>query len=230
VAHDGFHLLRTGVTGVVSPSRMAPVLTTMVERSVEGGSDGDAEATIKAALPAPLAGTVLDRAVRPDRLYRDLFSGQLENRPQVAALYLAGLDIAAVGWRGSDVALADLVREQLVAIDHLLAEVIAQDDPGTIAVVFDAGRRREGTPGRVLLWRRSGCTLPASSLTPEAIASGLARALGLPQSDELPPPPSACAWGPPAARVAGFGEPGVQQAAPVQGQEYLQGLHALGYL
>ena len=99
-----------------------------------------------------------------------------------------------------------------------------------MAIVFDAGRRRDGGPGRVLLWRAGGCAGRTEAVTPEAIATGLLRALGLPQSAELPPPPPSCSWSPPPASVAGFGAPQVRQGASQQGAEYLQSLKSLGYL
>jgi len=65
--------------------------------------------------------------------------------PRAAALYLPGADIAADGWQGGDVALADLVRGELAAADRLLAGALA--GVGTVAVVLDPGRRRAGGRG-----------------------------------------------------------------------------------
>src|SRR5580693_9484151 len=144
--------------------------------------------------------------------------------PRAAALYLPGLDIAAAGWRGGDLAFADLVRGELAAVDRLLARALLGEPPGAVVVVLDPGRRREGGSGRVLFWRRAGCAAPAAEISPAAVASGLLRTLGLPQSAELPPPPGGCAWPAPPTTVSGFGEPGGRQARPGQGTEYLEDL------
>ncbi len=62
------------------------------------------------------------------------------------------------------------------------------------------------------------------------MASALLRALGLPQSGELPPPPGGCRWAPPPVAVAGYGEP--RRGAPrgIESAEYLENLRSLGYL
>jgi len=62
------------------------------------------------------------------------------------------------------------------------------------------------------------------------VASALLRALGLPQSEELPPPPAGCRWPAPPVVVAGYGAP--RRAAPrgLESAEYLESLRSLGYL
>src|SRR6185436_11526181 len=135
---------------------------------------------------------------------------------------------------GGDVAFADLVRAELLAADRLLAEALSVPVGGvaTVAIVLDPGRRREGGEGRILLWRRSGCEARGGRerLTPGAVASGLLRALGLPQSEELAPPPAGCRW--PAAPVVlpSYGEPHRPQPPRAEGGEYLENLRSLGYL
>lgn len=152
--------------------------------------------------------------------------------PKAAALYLPGLDIAADGWSGGDVAFADLVRAELSATDALLARALP--GVGTVAVVLDPGRRRAGSEGRVVIWRRAACGgRPggrAEEIRPEAVASGLLRALGLPQSGELPPPPAGCRWAPAQSAVPGYGEPRQGRGPSQQGEEYLKSLRSLGYL
>jgi hypothetical protein len=175
---------------------------------------------------------VLDRALRPDRFYREVFLRRMAGAPRAAALYLPGADIAADGWRGGDVALADLVRAELRETDRLLARSLA--GVGTVVLVLDPGRRRQGGQGRVILWRTAGCAGPAGGvrtrIAPETVAAALLRALGLPQSAELPAPPPGCRWAPPPVVVAGYGEP--HRGAPAGGEdaEYLQSLRSLGYL
>jgi len=199
------------------------------------GAPGARRLLLSALAPAE-AVAVAERAVRPDELYRQVFADRLfrmASPPRAAALYLPGLDIAAAGWSGGDVAWADLVRAELGAADRLLARALAQPGWGSVAVVLDPGRRRRGSGGRVLLWQRRGCGGGPAATTPEAVASGLLRTLGLPQSAELPAPPAQCRWPEPPAVVAGYGRPQPRRlpGAPADGgDEYLQNLRSLGYL
>jgi hypothetical protein len=199
------------------------------------GDDSGARRLLVAALPPADAAAVAERAVRPDEFYRQVFGAGLwrpGSPPRAAALYLPGLDIAALGWRGGDVAFADLVRADLAAADRLLARAMTQPGWGAVAVVLDPGRRRSRGGGRVLLWQRRGCAAGPEETTPEAITSGLLRTLGLPQSAELPPPPAQCRWPEPPATVGGYGRPPLRRlpGAPAEGDEYLRNLHSLGYL
>ena len=227
VAHGAYQLLRERAEGAVAPKTAAGEMAGLVS-TVEGG-----DPRLAAALPPATAEAVLDRAVRPDRFYRKVFARQLGTAPRAAALYLPGLDIAAAGWQGGDVAFADLVRSELAATDRLLSGVV--EGVGTVIVVLDPGRRREGGEGRILLWRRAGCggMGTGGTVPPEAVASALLRALGLPQSAELPAPPSGpsgCRWSPPPVVVAGFGEPNRVAPRGPESEEYLRSLRSLGYL
>ncbi|HEV8579780.1 MAG TPA: hypothetical protein VGX68_11960 [Thermoanaerobaculia bacterium] len=223
VAHGAYQLLREKAEGAVAPPAARDGIALLAQTVGASGPDS----RLAAALAPPAAASVLERALLPDRFYRQVFSRALAAGPRSAALYLPGLDIAADGWRGGDVAFADLVRSQLAETDRLLAGSLAGF--GTVAVVLDPGRRRPGGEGRVLLWR-AGCHPGRSRTAPEAVASALLRALGLPQSEELPPPPAGCRWAPPPVVVAGYGEP--RRGAPrgLESKEYLESLHALGYL
>ena len=200
------------------------------------GEDVAARRLLAAALPAAEAAAVAERSVRPDEFYARVFAESLARKdspPRAAALYLPGLDIAAAGWHGGDVAFADLVRAELGVADRLLVRALAQPGWGTVAVVLDPGRRRHGGGGRVLLWQRRGCDATPGEIAPEALAAGLLRTLGLPQSAELPPPPAQCRWPEPPAAVASYGRP---QPRPLPGApaeeaaEYLRNLRSLGYL
>jgi hypothetical protein len=228
VAHDAYHLLAARVAGAVSPEGAAPDLQARVRQGRNAG--GALVQDVTTALPAAAAAILLEQAIRPDLFYLEVFASRLQPAPRAAALYLPGLDIAAAGWRGGDLAFADLVRDELGAADRMLARALAEGGFATVAVVFDPGRRREGGSGRLLFWRRAGCRALPAEIAPEAVASGLLRALGMPQSAELPPPPAGCAWPAPPATVAGFGEPAGRQARPSQGAEYLENLKSLGYL
>lgn len=125
-------------------------------------------------------------------------------------------------------AFADLVRAELSAADALIGRALP--GIGMVAVVLDPGRRRAGSQGRVLIWRRDGCAGSGREIQPEAVASGLLRALGLPQSLELPPPPAECRWPPPPMTVPAYGEPRQGRSPGQQGEEYLKSLRSLGYL
>ncbi len=224
VAHGAYQLLREGAEGAVAPLPARPGIEALVRAVETAGPDP----RLAAALPPPVAASVLERAVRPDRFYREVFSRGLRAGPRAAALYLPGLDIAAAGWRGGAIAFADLVRSELAETDRLLAR--SRGGIGTVVVVLDPGRRRQGGEGRVLLWRRTGCGAGRSGVVPEMVASALLRALGLPQSEELPPPPAGCRWPPPPVAVAGYGEPRRGVPPGAESAEYLQSLRSLGYL
>jgi hypothetical protein len=225
VAHGAYQLLHEGAEGAVAPPSARAGIAALA-RSVEMPG---ADPRLAAALSPAAASAVLARALRPDRFYRAAFSQGLAAEPRAAALYLPGLDITADGWRGGDVAFADLVRGELAATDGVLARALPGF--GTVAVILDPGRRRPGGEGRVLLWRRTGCGAGGrSSTSPEAVASALLRALGLPQSEELPPPPALCRWASPPVVVASYGEPRRGAPGGMQSAEYLESLRSLGYL
>ena len=265
VAHGAYQLLSEGDAGApagarapaadaVAPATLAAEVAA-VRRAAAGAAD---RGFLDAALPAA-GGDLDERSLAPDRFYRAVFS-RWAGRPAVraAALYLPGLDIAAQGWSGGDVAFADLVRRELGAADRLLAEALdAGGEHLTVAVVLDPGRRGGGE-GRAVLWRASGCggdggaagELPAGEpapgtvapagavasagaagrIDPAAVASALVRALGLPQSAELPPPPAACRWPASPGRVPTYGERGRRPEDGARGDEYLESLRSLGYL
>jgi Type I phosphodiesterase / nucleotide pyrophosphatase len=243
LAHDAYQLLREGAAGAVSSPPAAGEAVelrreaqAMAAAPLAADDDSGARRLLAAALPPAEAAAVAERAVRPDAFYRRVFGDSLSLQggpPRAAALYLPGLDIAASGWHGGDVAFADLVRAELAAADRLLARAMAQPGWGTVAVVLDPGRRLHRGGGRVLLWRRSGCGAGPEETTPEAIASGVLRTLGLPQSAELPPPPAQCRWPEPPATVTDYGRPQPRRlpGAPAEdAEEYLRNLHSLGYL
>jgi hypothetical protein len=239
VAHGAYQLLEEGAQGAIAPDlekREAEILVrgTRNNKGGESRDPGSPDRRLAAALPPAAAASVRERALLPDLFYRRIFEERLATAPRAAALYLPGLDIAADGWRGGDVAFADLVRVELTAADRLLAGAL--QGFGTVAVVLDPGRRREGGEGRVLIWRRGGCEPVRGvagelrEIPPEAVAAGLLRALGLPQSRELPAPPAGCRWAPAHAVIPGYGEPRQRQASSPEGGEYLESLRSLGYL
>ena len=229
VAHGAFQLLEEGAQGAIAPESEKKEAENLARRT---RIDKGRERRLAAALPPEAVASVLQRALLPDRFYRQIFEEQLVARPKAAALYLPGLDIAADGWRGGDVAFTDLVRTELSAADALLERALP--GAGTVVVVLDPGRRRAGSQGRVLIWRRVACGGQpgggAGEIRPEAVASGLLRALGLPQSGELPPPPAGCRWAPAQSTVPGYGEPRQGRGPSQQGEEYLKSLRSLGYL
>lgn len=241
VAHGAFQLLQEDAQGAIAPESEKKEAKILVRstRNIEGGA-GDQDGNgprLAAALSPEAVASIRERALLPDRFYRRMFAERLAQSPRAAALYLPGIDIAADGWAGGDVAFADLVRAELTAADRLLA--VALQGVGTVAVILDPGRRTGEGEGRVLIWRRTGCAGASGGggkggeeIEPEAVASGLLRALGLPQSGELPPPPAGCRWAPAQAAVPGYGEPQQRRATTGReaGGEYLESLRSLGYL
>ncbi len=235
VAHGAFQLLLDGHLSAVAPADRAPDLARLA-RATEPGPSGS---TLEAALPAKLAEELLRRAVLPDRFYREVARREAADRPEAMALYLPAIDLLAEGWIGGDVALADLVRAELEEADRLIGGLM--EGVGTLVVVLDPGRRkggmgRMGRVGRVLFAHpapdpraicRGGADL---QVAPEAVAAALIRALGLPQSAELPEPPGFCSWPEPPARVSGFGERSPGGERPGDSRDYLENLRSLGYL
>lgn len=224
VAHGAFQLLAEGTQGAIAPEAEKKEAEILARRTRIGRG---AEPRLAAALKPAALDLVLQRSLLPDRFYRRVFE-ERNAEAKASALYLPGLDIAADGWSGGDVAFADLVRTELSEADALLGRALP--GVGTVVVVLDPGRRREGSEGRVVIWRRAGCGGKPVEIRPEAVASGLLRALGLPQSRELPPPPPGCRWGEPPSVIPGYGEPGRRRASTPQGAEYLESLRSLGYL
>lgn len=232
VAHGAWQLLQDGAEGAVAPAEGRSSLTALARGAARPVGDGT-EARLAAALPAEERAGVLRRALIPDRFYRQVFERELARQPRAAALYLPALDIAADGWKGGDVAFADLVRAELRAADQLLGRSLS--GIGTVAIVLDPGRRRHAGGGRIVLWRRGiACGAPrprgASALAPEAVASALLRTLGLPQSEQLPVPPAVCLWPEPPLVITGYGERGQRPTQGPEGREYLESLRSLGYL
>ena len=229
------------------------------ETDGEGGDEGEGGAPpVPAALPAEARPFLLPAVLAPDRFYRRALLAGLDADTRAAALYLPGPDIAAAGWRWTDLAFGDLLARELAAADHTLGRALDLQRPGTVILVVDPGRRRParaegdeagdggGAEGRILVWTAAGCAAdgaegraPAAdglpALDPREVASALLRSLGLPQSAELPPPPAACPWPPAPTTLPSFGSRHPAQA-PGEGpgasdpDEYLESLRALGYL
>ena len=228
LAHGGFQLLGERAKGAVHPPADAPDFAALARAASAEGPPPE----LAKILPPPALGSLDDRALAPDRFYRAAFLSGLSIRPKAAALYLAALDIAAVDWPAGSLAFGDRVRAELLAADRLIES--ARPGFDTVAIVVDPGRRGGGE-GRIVLWRAAGCRAgmagrPLETLAPEALASGLMRTLGLPQSAELPAPPAACAWPAPPGRVATYGVPASSAAAARESVEYLENLRSLGYL
>jgi hypothetical protein len=241
VAHGAYQLLAERAEGAIAPASERAAIAGLL-RAPDVETVG-LNALVAGALPPAQARSALDRALLPDAFYRRVFAERLARSPRLAALYLPGLDIAAQGWAGSDLALADLVRRELVELDRLIGQGLGGAE--TVFLVLDPGRRREGGTGRVALWRQAwqgsggcgaflngapGAAPAAGPVAPEAIAATLLRALGLPQSRELPAPLGRCPWPSPPAVVGSYGEPRVAAASRAAGGEYLQSLRSLGYL
>lgn len=225
LAHGAWQLLAGDGAGAVAPAERTAGIAALA-RGLAAAPEAPA---LEAGAPPEEAARVREQALRPDALYRAVAAGEAARGAALVALYLPGADIAADGWRGSALALADLVRGELAAADRWLAEAGAGF--GTVALVVDPGRRREGGEGRLLLVSRAAdCTgAGAGPIAPEEIGAALFRAAGLPQSAELPEPPPQCRWPAPPALLPGFGERAPSGPAP-EGEEYLKSLRSLGYL
>lgn len=230
VAHGAWQLLQEDAKGAAAPESAREPLAALAREAIRPVGDGT-ETRLAAALRRKDAAAVLQRALIPDRFYRQVFEREMARQPRAAALYLPALDIAADGWTGGGVAFADLVRSELRAADLLLGRTLAGVE--TVVVVLDPGRRRHAGGGRIVLWRRGGpCgALPGvPAVEPEAVASALLRALGLPQSEQLPAPPAACLWAEPPLVVPAYGERRERPSRGPEGREYLESLRSLGYL
>lgn len=227
VAHGAYQLLGEDVPEAVAPDARLRDLEDLRERIHRSEGPGTWR-----GLPAETVDLARSRALQPDRFYREAFRRALEDRPRLAAVYLAAPDLLADGWRWGELALGDLIRSEVVAADRLLGDALAAEGFDTVLVVVDPGRRSTDPRGRILLWRRAGCTAtsPRPELSPRSVASAALRALGLPQSESLPPPPPICPWPPPPLELATFGERHAPTSRARQSHEYLESLRSLGYL
>jgi len=224
VAHGAYDLLTEPAPGVVAPeSRRAELLA---RRDAARADEQRVLAARAAGGGARLDPALLDRALAPDRFYREV-ARQAAPSVRALALYLPAADLAAAGWSGSAESLAELVAGELEAADRLLGEIV--DGFGTVVVVVDPGRRG-GEEGRALLWNGSCSAVVRPRFDPTSLAAALLRGAGLPQSRELPEPPAVCAWRPAPATIATYGERRAQNAAEATGDDYLDALRSLGYL
>lgn len=230
VAHGAYQLLQQDATaGALASSAPEPI-----EAAQALHAEIEAESLGRLDLPGLTKEAGRDlyaHAVRPDDYYLAVFEQALSLQPRVAALYLPGLDIVAAEWRArgqgqGSLAYGDLVRRTLTRVDALLAEQAESFD--TVVLVLDPGRRK-GREGRVVV-RRRGEACEGGAVNPEAVASAVVRASGLPQSRELPEPPSLCPWAAAPDVLETFGQREGDAGRRAEDQEYLENLRSLGYL
>ncbi len=240
VAHGGYQLLIDGSALAVHPPGKSGELQAL---TAEVEVPGSLVAGLGQALPAELRDEVVDEVVRADAFYLEVFRRHLREGPRAAAIYLAGLDIAAAKADLGSVAHGDLVRRQLKAVDKLVEDLLVTgpeakgleasvdvEGPITIILVADPGRRGSRR-GRALIHRAAGCNGGQTEIEPEAIAATAARALGLPQSRQLPDPIAGCGWSEPSMVVDSYGmRPSSVPAGDEDSEEYLENLKSLGYL
>jgi hypothetical protein len=238
VSHGAYSLLGDGADGAGGASALGGIVEPAARtREVAAERDPIDAARyarqLRANLGEEASNRLLERTFLPD-----LFAWRIVDRfarrasPaggqdwRALSIYLPGLDIAASSL-GSEFVLRDLARLELEDLENRLATLTASF--GTIAIVVDPGRRG-GEEGLVLWWRRAGtCSGSGPAIRPTQVASGLLRALGLPQSRELPLAPEICGWPPALSEVETLGRRGsAGESAP--GEEYLKSLRALGYL
>jgi len=223
LAHGGHGLLAAGTPGAAAPAARTDELA----RRAAETEPGPFAAPLEAALARSRVGAALEHAVLPDRFASALAAEEAADGARAVAVYLPGLDLLADGWTGGPQAFSELVRLSLVEADALIGE-LAQS-ARTVIVLFDPGRRGGGE-GRALL-ARDGCAAEARPrLEPAQVAAALARAAGLPQSRELPEPPSFCSWPAAPATVDGYGERRAPAAPDGDSEAYLESLRSLGYL
>lgn len=223
VAHGGHGLLAAGAPGAAAPAARTVEL---VRRAAET-EPGPFAAPLEAALERSRVAAALERAVLPDRFASALAVEESAAGARAVAVYLPGLDLLADGWSGGQQAFSEMVRLSLVEADALIGELAKS--AGTLVVLFDPGRRGGGE-GRALV-AREGCAAEARPrLEPAQAAAALARAAGLPQSRELPEPPSFCPWPAAPATVDGYGERRAPAAPAGDSDAYLESLRSLGYL
>ncbi len=229
VAHGAYQLLSHRGAGAVASSAAEPTAAAEVLHA-----DLAARPLGHLTLPgmAEAEGQELyAHAVRPDDYYLAVFEQALNLQPRVAALYLPGLDIIAAEWRqgGNDqgsLAYGDLVRRTLSQVDDLLNRHAESFE--TVVLVLDPGRR-ESAEGRILVHRHDEACA-AAAINPESAAAAVVRASGLPQSRELPDPPSLCPWPDASDVLESFGAREAETGRDTEDAEYLENLRSLGYL
>jgi hypothetical protein len=241
LAHGAYQLLEQ--KGAAAPEGWLPGLDSLRR---EARLPPGLEAGLRRALGDEAAARLADGALRPDVFYRAALAAGLAEEPalRAAALYLPGLDIAAAGLGGDgeagqaaglqslgSAAFGELLRWQLREVDGLLAGSAGSFE--TVVILFDPGRRGQPAGGRglMLLLRPGSCRPPESpAVQPPAIAAAaVLRALGLPQSLELPAPPAACSWPEPPLELPSYGRRR-PAAVDVDAEEYLHSLRSLGYV
>ncbi|MEM9291401.1 MAG: hypothetical protein AAGD01_06955 [Acidobacteriota bacterium] len=236
VAHGAYQTLPQEAPGAQGGSVASASETLQVDVQQLRGAVAAAPLTpAVAALPKGLRSDLEERAWRADLFYLRTFEEALALEPVVASLYLAAPDLVSSQLEEQPRALGALARSRLLLrqlrlLDDVLSGALPQFDG--IAVIFDPGRRPEGDEGRILLWSRGrACeAVKEEVLDPESAVSGLFRLSGLPQSEELPPPPSLCPWPSPPATVETYGSREQSAGDEVQGEDYLENLRSLGYL
>jgi hypothetical protein len=234
VSHGAYSLLGEGeraataaLTGIVEPA--ARTLEVAAERDPIDASRYAKQ--LRAGFGDEAGARLLERTFLPDLFaWRivDRFARQAGAQGwRALSIYLPGLDIAAASL-GGEFLLRDLARLELEDLESRLELLTARF--GTIAIVVDPGRRG-GEDGLVLWWRRGGTCAGSGERTiaTTQVAAGLLRALGFPQSKELPAAPEICGWPPAPAVVETLGRRGTAGESAL-GEEYLKSLRALGYL
>jgi hypothetical protein len=215
VAHGAWGQLAAGDEHAVAPPGRRAELVEQRERLL-------GEPLAPEAAPAAVA----ERALEPDRFYREV-ARLAGGEARAIALYLPAADLAAALDDAGGDALAELVRRELIEADRLIGELVPGF--GAVAVVLEPGRRG-GREGRALIWNGRCAAAARPRLAPAQVAAALLRAAGLPRSLELPEPPAFCEWPAAAASVASYGERADAGAPAERGDDYLETLRSLGYL
>jgi hypothetical protein len=175
------------------------------------------------------------QAARLDAATRLITARVTDPSIDLTVSYFAGPDIVGYGSQGSPAAGPTTY---LVALDRMLAPVLAAD-PGEILFVIAAPGRGRTAPGRIAVKGTSAAAAPGAALGTLDVAPTILYALGVPLSRELPGTAATFLFTPafagryPPRFVAGYGRPGatraVRSGAPLE-QEMLDRLRSLGYV
>ncbi len=261
VAHGAYQLLAEGAAAAVEPPAARPGLARLAAGAAAAPPDPRLAAALPPASRAAVLERALAPDLFYRQAFaRALASAPRAAALYLPGLDIAADGWPGGGVAFADLVRRELAAADRLLAGGLagVGTVAVVVDPGR-----RRGGRAAGE-GRVLLWRRQGCGAagrpriqpgdPAGKwagkwagqwsgeeagadlplIAPEAVAAALLRALGLPQSAELPAPPGVCPWPEPPAVVAGYGAPR-RRSIPVpqrgeQSREYLESLRSLGYL
>ena len=191
---------------------------------------------------------VLDRSAELDAIQLELMRAVQTSPPDLTAVYLPGLDIAQNALLGArETALApsevtarvQALRDYVVFLDRLLAEVITPADSELVVLLTEPGRVATSAAG--LFGVGGSIAAPHAEVHGREIdaAPTILHTLGVPLSRELPGAPLTSLFKPefvqryPIRQVATYGPPSTQaisRSGQPLDQEMIDRLRSLGYV